>query len=160
MSDEEDGRTSCEIHLDYIHGRNEHEQPWVPKHAYDVIKAELDSTRHYRQQCREMEAANKHCHERIAMLEAAARNVIDEMDLTCMRASEEISVTEGCPCVVCVLQRLAALSGARTAKPEPNFLFDPGADFCDRHETAFKLGERCPKCSASGTANAKGEGNG
>lgn len=31
-------------------------------------------------------------------------------------------------------------------KPEPNFLFDVGADFCDRHETAFKLGERCPKC--------------
>lgn len=35
------------------------------------------------------------------------------------------------------------------SKPEPNFLFDTGADFCDRHETAFKIGERCPKCAQS-----------
>jgi hypothetical protein len=35
------------------------------------------------------------------------------------------------------------------AEPEPNFLFDTGADFCDRHETAFKIGERCPKCAQS-----------
>jgi hypothetical protein len=43
-------------------------------------------------------------HETLAQ---AAREVIDEMDLTCQRASEEISVAEGCPCVVCTLQRLA-----------------------------------------------------
>lgn len=30
---------------------------------------------------------------------------------------------------------------------EPNFLFDLGADFCDRHETAFKMGGQCPKCA-------------
>lgn len=44
-------------------------------------------------------------------LKAAARDVIEQMDLTCMRASEEISVAEGCPCPLCVLQRLAAADG-------------------------------------------------
>jgi len=41
-------------------------------------------------------------------IQAAAREVVEQMDLTCMRANEEISVAEGCPCAVCVLQRLAA----------------------------------------------------
>jgi DNA-directed RNA polymerase subunit RPC12/RpoP len=36
----------------------------------------------------------------------AARDLIDQADLTCMRANEEISVAEGCPCPVCVVQRL------------------------------------------------------
>jgi len=43
-------------------------------------------------------------HETLAQ---AARLVIEEMDLACMRASEEISVAEGCPCPVCILKRLA-----------------------------------------------------
>jgi hypothetical protein len=29
---------------------------------------------------------------------------------------------------------------------ERNFFTDPTADWCDRHETSFALGERCPKC--------------
>lgn len=41
------------------------------------------------------------------ILAQAAREVIGEMDLTCQRANEEISVAEGCPCGVCTLQRLA-----------------------------------------------------
>jgi hypothetical protein len=44
-------------------------------------------------------------------LAQAARDVIDEMDLTCQRANEEISVAEGCPCVVCTLQRLSNSGG-------------------------------------------------
>ena len=36
----------------------------------------------------------------------------------------------------------------RILTPEPNFLFDLSADWCDRHERAFKMGERCPICSA------------
>lgn len=41
---------------------------------------------------------------------------------------------------------------SRDERKEPNFLFDLDADFCDQHETAFKLGERCPKCVAAETA--------
>jgi hypothetical protein len=53
-------------------------------------------------------------------------------------------------------------AGLASFPPEPNFLFDVSADFCDRHETAFKLGERCPKCLAANDAvpNHKGENDG
>ncbi len=33
---------------------------------------------------------------------------------------------------------------------ELNFLFDLNADWCDRHERAFKMSERCPKCNQAG----------
>lgn len=36
----------------------------------------------------------------------AALYAITQMDLTCMRSNEEISVAEGCPCALCVLSRL------------------------------------------------------
>lgn len=67
--------SSCEIHLDYIHGRNEYLQPWVPRHAFDAFQTELTTLRHYRQQCRGLESANKHCHEHIAQLEAALHEI-------------------------------------------------------------------------------------
>lgn len=44
-------------------------------------------------------------------LAKAAIDLIDEADLTCHRKNEEISAVEGCPCPVCVLQRLATNSG-------------------------------------------------
>lgn len=37
-----------------------------------------------------------------------ARNVIESCDLSCLRASEQISMAEGCPCPVCLLKRLSA----------------------------------------------------
>lgn len=37
---------------------------------------------------------------------------------------------------------------------EPNFLGDVDADFCDRHETAFRMGDRCPKCHPPQTRGA------
>lgn len=37
---------------------------------------------------------------------------------------------------------------------EPNFLGDVDADFCDRHETAFRMGDRCPKCHPPQTQGA------
>jgi hypothetical protein len=40
----------------------------------------------------------------------AALYAINQMDLTCMRSNEEISVTEGCPCAFCVLSRLVTPS--------------------------------------------------
>ena len=57
---------------------------------------------------REHEAALSQALARIAQLEGLARNLIDEADLTCMRANEEISVAEGCPCPVCVLRAALA----------------------------------------------------
>jgi hypothetical protein len=40
----------------------------------------------------------------------AALYAINQMDLTCMRSNEEISVAEGCPCALCVLSRLVTPS--------------------------------------------------
>jgi hypothetical protein len=46
-------------------------------------------------------------------LAAAAREVIESCDLSCLRASEEISIAEGCPCPVCVLKRFASDAAAK-----------------------------------------------
>jgi hypothetical protein len=43
-------------------------------------------------------------------LAAAARDLLEQADVPCMRGAEEISVAEGCPCATCVLRRLAGLS--------------------------------------------------
>lgn len=42
---------------------------------------------------------------RLVDMDTAIRDLIDSADLTCMRETEEISVAEGCPCAVCVVQR-------------------------------------------------------
>jgi hypothetical protein len=39
-------------------------------------------------------------------IESAARDLLEQADLSCMRKEEEISVAEGCPCAKCVLDRL------------------------------------------------------
>jgi hypothetical protein len=64
----------------------------VPASDYDALQA----------RCERLEAA------KIAELKKAIWELIDECDLTCLRANEEISESEGCPCVVC-LARVAAL---------------------------------------------------
>ena len=43
-----------------------------------------------------------------------------------------------------------------TLPPEPNFIADLSADWCDRHERAFKMGERCPICLRADTGGKHG----
>jgi chromosome segregation ATPase len=78
---------------------------WVRQSKYDALEADLTAEReaHAQLQSRCFDGGgSQSVFDRVRELETALRDVLDECDIPCMRANEEISVAEGCPCPVCL----------------------------------------------------------
>jgi hypothetical protein len=102
---------------------------------YDSVAAELADAK---QQIEDLFLIDGRSRARIAALEAALRYWLPDLNEIDV-AAEEYERWR-------VARELLGSEPETFVTPAPG---TTGADFCDRHKTAFKIGERCSKCIQS-----------